>query len=118
MIKGQNMKNKNPATLFPIGLISLPLFATAPALAAPAVEQSTLPIVSAIDLQPLSAQVNRLVEALDYLGAPLSSAEKQSLQTAMAKSAPGTATEEIQRILDPHCLISLNINPEMRVKVA
>jgi hypothetical protein len=58
------------------------------------------------------------MEALDYLGAPLAETEKRSLEAAFSKSDEAAATGEIQETLDPHCLVSVHINPEMRVKVA
>jgi hypothetical protein len=36
-----------------------------------------LPKATEVELQPLAAQVHRLVEELDYLGAPLSETDKQ-----------------------------------------
>jgi hypothetical protein len=39
--------------------------------------------VSGVELQPLAAQVKRMTEALDYLGAPLSPAKQQALEAAM-----------------------------------
>jgi hypothetical protein len=77
-----------------------------------------LPLVTGVEPQPLAAQIKRLVEALDYLGAPLSSSERQALEAASSKSDAAAAVADIQKILDPHCLVGLNINPEMRVKVA
>src|SRR5215212_7301481 len=38
-----------------------------------------LPLVSNVELQPLAAQITRLQDALEHLGAPLSAAEKQEL---------------------------------------
>jgi hypothetical protein len=78
---------------------------------------AALPEVSGVELQPLVAQVKRLTEALEYLGAPLSPEKQQALEAAMAMSDEHAATRSIQEILDPQCLISLTINPEMRVKV-
>ena len=51
---------------------TLALF-VAPALAA------ALPIVSEVEWQPFVAQVRRLIEATDYLGAPFSAADKVAL---------------------------------------
>jgi hypothetical protein len=79
--------------------------------------EPTLPIVSEVDLQPFGAQVRRVVEALDALGAPLSAKERQAIEAALAGN-DSTSIETVQRILDPHCLVGLTINPEMRVKVA
>jgi len=67
-----------------------------------------LPIV-AVEQQPFSAQVLRLLEALDLLGEPLPAAE-----TAELKRMPDVG--RMQQILDRHCLAGVNINPESRVK--
>jgi hypothetical protein len=78
-----------------------------------------LPVVKDVELQPLAAQVNRLVEALDYLGTPLSAAERKALGAAAADTnAPAAAVVKLQEVLDAHCLFGVHINPEMRVKVA
>jgi hypothetical protein len=74
--------------------------------------------VEQVELQPLSAQVKRLVEALDYLGAPLSGADKRALDEASNETDAARARRAIQDVLDKHCLIEININPESRVKVA
>ncbi len=68
------------------------------------------------ELQPLAAQVKRVVEMVGFLGAPLSSAEQSKLSAAF--SNPQTGVQTIQEILDPHCLVGVHINPESRVKVA
>ncbi len=75
-----------------------------------------LPMVGAAEHQPLGAQVLRLLEALDSLGEPLPAAEAAELRRlAAAPSRDGIAG--IQKILDPHCLVGVHINPESRVKV-
>ena len=79
---------------------------------------AALPEGNGIELQPLAAQVKRLAEALEYLGTPLSPEKQQALDAAMAMPDERTATRSVQEILDPQCLVSVNINPEMRVKVA
>jgi hypothetical protein len=76
-----------------------------------------LAIFTGVELQPLSAQVNRLIEAMDYLGSPFGAETRKSLEAAMAESNGASGVEKIQTILDPHCLFGVNINPEMRVKV-
>ena len=78
----------------------------------------TLPVVTNVEVQPLLAQVRRLLEATDFLGSPLSDADKNALEAAMKEKEPGTTSEKIQKILDPYCLFGVNINAEMRVKVA
>ncbi len=77
-----------------------------------------LPIVPGVPLQPLAAQAKRLVEALEYLGAPLSDAEQKRIADASALPDQSAATRVIQEVLDPHCLLGVNVNPESRVKAA
>jgi len=74
--------------------------------------------IEQVELQPLTAQVKRLVEAMDYLGAPLSAADKQALDQASRRTDDQRARREIQDILDKYCLLDVHINPESRVKVA
>jgi hypothetical protein len=83
-----------------------------------AAESPSLPVVHGVELQPLAAQAKRVVEALDYLGSPLSASAKRALDAASARADAAEASEAIQKILDPLCLVGVNINPEMRVKVA
>ncbi len=75
-----------------------------------------LPVVAEVEFQPLSAQVKRVVEALDMLGEPLSQAEKAMLDKALDSTGPASAIRAIQQVLDRHCLIGIEINPESRVK--
>jgi hypothetical protein len=77
----------------------------------------TLPLVTGVEQQPLAAQVKRIVEALDYLGAPMSPNERQQLERANSLK-DAAAVEAIQTVLDAHCLVGVDITPEMRVKVA
>ncbi|MBL8204606.1 MAG: CehA/McbA family metallohydrolase [Blastocatellia bacterium] len=74
-------------------------------------------LVLQVELQPLAAQVRRLIETLDYLGAPLSRADKQALERATTQPDAANAARQIQDILDSYCLYEIHINPESRVKV-
>ncbi len=65
-----------------------------------------------VEGQPLAANVDRLRQALDFVGAPFSS------DTQAALKAAGSDAKKIQQILDPQALLLVNINPESRVKVA
>src|SRR3989454_6342003 len=100
--------------------IHLSLFCaiSSPLCSAFAADSPTLPIVKNVELQPLVAQVRRVIEATDYLGSPLSAADKKTLEAAFKKSGADEASETIQRVLDRYCLFGVNINPESRVKVA
>lgn len=82
----------------------------------PAVHADELPKVTGVPFQAFSAQVKRVVEALDYLGQPLADAEKARLEQAYTMADESAAVGVIQDVLGPHCLIGVNINPESRVK--
>ncbi len=76
-----------------------------------------LPLVDKIELQPLAAQVNRLLQALEMLGEPLPPADTAALQKLLQGTASADTHHRIQQILDKHCLVGIHINPESRVKV-
>jgi hypothetical protein len=68
-----------------------------------------------VELQPLAASVERLAEALELLGEPLSPAERAALAEAGGAQDPTAGVAAIQSVLDPHCLAFVHINPESRV---
>lgn len=72
----------------------------------------------AVELQPLAAQALRIVETLEYLGAPLSPADRKTVVGATKDQDASRGVETIQRALDRYCLFAVQINPESRVKVA
>ncbi len=74
--------------------------------------------VDKVELQPLAAQVKRLVETLDYLGAPVNPADREAIEGAIAETDAARAISRIQDVLDKYCLVDVEINPESRVKVA
>ncbi len=75
-----------------------------------------LPRVEGVDPQPLLAQAKRVVEALDLLGQPLSQKDQDRLSAAA--NDPKNASRVVQDVLDPLCLVGVEINPESRVKAA
>src|SRR6478736_5994188 len=77
-----------------------------------------LPIVEGVELQPLAAAVKRVVQALEFVGAPLDKNQQAALDRAIANADQKEAVKQIQAVLDPLCLVGVNINPESRVKVA
>ena len=89
----------------------------AAAVSTPLCCSQELPILP-VEAQPLGAQATRLVQALDYLGQPLSKDEKDAITGAIANTDDNQTVEIIQKTLDPHCLAVVHINPESRVKVA
>src|SRR5437660_644556 len=77
-----------------------------------------LPIVHSVEAQPLKAQVQRVAQALEFLGEPLTKEQQAALDRAIANPNGDDAIEAIQKVLDQRCLVGVNINPESRVKVA
>jgi hypothetical protein len=77
-----------------------------------------LPVVAGEELQPLAAGVRRVAQALELAGAPLSKDEQAALDKAIASADQAEAVKQIQAVLDPLCLVGVNINAESRVKVA
>ncbi len=75
---------------------------------------AALPEPVAVEGQPLAANVQRVVEALEFLGAPLTKA-KQAVLAAAGQARDAT---KLQQLLDAEVLFLVNINPEARVKVA
>lgn len=84
----------------------------------PTARSADLAIISGVDRQPLEAQVRRVVQTLDLLGAPLAKESQRRLDEALAEASATSATTKIQQVLDPLCLAAVTINPESRVKVA
>jgi len=64
--------------------------------------------------QPLGQNVARVVQALEFLGAPLPKDAAQALRAAAAARDAG----KLQKLLDPHVLAVIRISPEARVKAA
>jgi hypothetical protein len=68
---------------------------------------------SAVEAQPLGANIQRLLDALDYLGAPVAPALRKDLNAAAQARDAG----RLQQLLDDRVLVVVHINPETRVKV-
>jgi hypothetical protein len=66
-----------------------------------------------VEVQPLSANVDRILEALEMLGAPLNRDTVSALETARRDQD----AQRIQRVLDALVLVVVELNPEERVKV-
>ena len=71
-------------------------------------------MVVPVEGQPLAANIARVIEALDYLGAPLPA----NLRAELAKVGAARDATKLQQLLDPHVLAGVHINPEARVRVA
>jgi hypothetical protein len=73
--------------------------------------------IPALEHQPFVAATQRLIEALQLSGDPLSDAELAALTNAIQLADPQAAVLAIQRVLDARCLAQVTINPESRVSV-
>ncbi len=70
-----------------------------------------------IPLQPLAQQVRQLEETLNYLGQPFPPSVHQRINAAIANPDQTAAVAQIEAVLDPFALFTVDINPESRVKV-
>jgi hypothetical protein len=75
------------------------------------------PIVPNVPRQPLQASVNRLTEALTVAGAPLSVATQAKIKKLEQANSDDLVGRELQSILDPLCLVAVEISAESRVHV-
>ena len=66
-----------------------------------------------VEGQPLAANVSRVMQALKLLGRPLSQETTAALQGPIKERE----SVRIQKLLDPHVLLVVSLNPESRVKV-
>lgn len=83
-------------------------------LAVTTAEAIELPPVVEVEGQPLAANAQRLMQALDFLGAPLAAEARAKLRDAITKRDAAA----VQAALDPSVLCVVDINPESRVKAA
>jgi hypothetical protein len=65
-----------------------------------------------VEAQPLAANIDRLVQALDYLGTPLPA----DVQADLKRAGQARDSKRLQEVLDSRVLLSVLINPEARVK--
>jgi hypothetical protein len=85
-------------------------FAGVVALCAPSFAQTPEPID--VEGQPLASNVERVLRGLDLLGTPLADNETKAILQAVRERK----AETLQKLLDPHVLFLVNLNPEARVK--
>lgn len=102
----------------PIRLRRLAVIGTAVFLATHCTaDAQKLPLVGGVELQPLAAQTERVAQALELAGAPLTDAQQATLTAARASDDHAEAVKQMQEVLDPLCLVGITVNPESRVKV-
>ncbi len=94
-------------------LLSLPLFVS---LLTPSVAQDFLP-VHEVEHQPFISGTQRLLDALEYVGAPLKEDDEATIRSLFKEVNGEVAVAGIQEILDRYCIAGVNISDESRVKV-
>ena len=75
------------------------------------------PVVISVEKQPLVAATERLIQALEFVGSPLSADDRKALDDAIALPKAADCAEAIQKVLDKQALVAVSINPESRVSV-
>ena len=84
-------------------------------LATPAVPAADLEPVRSVEPQPFAAASERLRDALDYVGSPLSKEQQQALTSALQNPDGRASIVAIQAVFDPLVLAQVTINAESRV---
>jgi hypothetical protein len=66
--------------------------------------------VEKVERQPLAAQAERVANALEYLGSPLSEEDRKTLTAAATDKDEPRAVKSIQSVLDPLCLAIVKLS--------
>jgi hypothetical protein len=72
------------------------------------------PAAVAVEAQPLAANIERLAQALEYLGTPLPG----DVKAALTRASRARDAVALQHLLDARVLLAVHINPEARVRAA
>ncbi|MEK6262744.1 MAG: CehA/McbA family metallohydrolase [Planctomycetota bacterium] len=75
------------------------------------------PNVAKVEQQPLVAATERIVQALEFIGSPLSAEDRKAVEAALKLEKAADCTEAVQKVLDKLCIAGVSINPESRVSV-
>lgn len=80
--------------------------------------QTTLPLVEEVEWAPFREHCRQLLKSLDKAASPLPAKTVRQLKTILERDPddPAAASAAVQKLLDAHCLIAVNINAESRVK--
>lgn len=76
-----------------------------------------LNLVPEVEFQPLASATQRLIEALDYLGSPLSEGDLSAIKEALVSDDHKQAIVDIQKILDAYCLTGVNIHLQFGISM-
>jgi hypothetical protein len=73
--------------------------------------------VKSVETQPLATATERLIEALDYVGAPIAPAERKTLESGLKERDPDKLAAIVQEVFDPYCVAGVKIGPDRRMTV-
>ena len=81
---------------------------------------TSLPLVEGTDWRQVRAEGQRVFKEMEKLKFPLPADTVKALSRLLETEPtdPEAAAAQVQKLLDPHCLAGININPESRVKAA
>ena len=97
--------------------VSLALLVLSLSQISPAADVPALPVVTKVEQQPLVSQVERLVESLEFLGTPMSQSVRDALQAAMIDADAEKSVAGIQKVLDPYCLLGVELRSDKELTV-
>ncbi|HEX8356589.1 MAG TPA: CehA/McbA family metallohydrolase, partial [Segetibacter sp.] len=80
-------------------------------------QQTAINLITKVEPQPLLMQALRVGEALNNIGNALPEHAAKRLQSLRNLPYNEQTVKAVQEILDPFCLVEVEINPEARVKV-
>lgn len=82
--------------------------------------RTTLPVVEEVEWGPFCDHCRQLLQRLDKSTSPLPAETVRQLKSLLERAPedPAAASAAVQKLLDAHCLIAVNINAESRVKAA
>lgn len=74
-----------------------------------AVDAAELPMVKSVEAQPLLASIERLIEAMNYVGSPLPESAVVELKRLSPADDSAVVTKQVQELLDPFCLVGVSL---------
>ncbi len=98
------MNLQNPTT-FPVAFLVVTVLSANSLFAADTAE---LPMVKSVEAQPLLASIERLIEAMDYVGNPVPKSVMTDLKRLSAADNATHVTKRVQELLDPLCLVGVS----------
>ncbi len=80
--------------------------------------RTTVPVVEDVRWGPFRDHCRQLLKALEDAPAPLPAETVRAVRALLVDKPddPDAAVRAVQKLLDPHCLLVVSINPESRVK--